>query len=680
MTKWFSRKNAAATLEYVMLIVILIGAVIVSRDYISRAIFGKWKTSMDSLSSGRQYDPQKTLECAFDPATGIWYDIKCAEAIVCAPTDQPCLFDRVNQCSPKCIDNEHPPICSRRTQCDRTPPAECGEVPDNCDGPPLQCGDCPNSGDHCNLTTHRCECAPKTTCDTGDCGAGVSDHCGGTITCPDLCSPGICSNNRCCSFQLACNPEQCGDIPRECGMGDLPCENPCSAEQVCFNNQCCTPQSCQPGQCGDIPNNGCGRPLHCEDPCTALGQRCNSMNQCECIPKTCGPQDCEEIQDNCTGIPINCKSCTVGTCVDNKCCPLRTTCNPGECSGPDVPDPDDGCQGTLTCPTCLSPKKCVVNAFGLNECCALESDELFCSKLEIQCGEAMGTDNCWLPRTVPECGPCSGSQVSSISGQRNPCPPPPHSCSIVGQQCCAPESDEDICSKLGRECGPVTAADNFIDNCGWPRTIAECGPCTGSQVCSISGQLNPCPPPPQSCSIVGQQCCAPESDADFCSRAGIECGQASGTDNCGHPRTVAECGPCINPEVCSIEVPSLVVGQQCCTPDSEAAICSQLGRECGAVTAADNFIDNCGWPRTVADCETVLGACSASEPVCSIPDQQCCSPESDADICSRLGKECGPASDAGRILTDNCGHARTINSCGSCPPWEPNCQNGQCEQ
>ena len=103
MKRFLKKKNAVAVLEYLMFIIIILGVAVVSQKYVTRAIFGKWKGSVDSLSFGRQYDPQKTLQCVFDPPTGIWYDVQCAEAIYCASWDNPCMINRINQCSPPCI-------------------------------------------------------------------------------------------------------------------------------------------------------------------------------------------------------------------------------------------------------------------------------------------------------------------------------------------------------------------------------------------------------------------------------------------------------------------------------------------------------------------------------------------------------------------------------------------------
>ena len=44
--------------------------------------------------------------------------------------------------------------------------------------------------------------------------------------------------------------------------------------------------------------------------------------------------------------------------------------------------------------------------------------------------------------------------------------------------------------------------------------------------------------------------CTPESDAAFCSRLAKNCGAVSGTDNCGAARTVSSCGSCTSPATC----------------------------------------------------------------------------------------------------------------------------------
>ncbi len=41
--------------------------------------------------------------------------------------------------------------------------------------------------------------------------------------------------------------------------------------------------------------------------------------------------------------------------------------------------------------------------------------------------------------------------------------------------------------------------------------------------------------------------CVSESDGDFCARMAAQCGNASGSDNCGRQRAVLDCGTCLAP-------------------------------------------------------------------------------------------------------------------------------------
>src|SRR6202171_6274492 len=56
---------------------------------------------------------------------------------------------------------------------------------------------------------------------------------------------------------------------------------------------------------------------------------------------------------------------------------------------------------------------------------------------------------------------------------------------------CAPESNVAFCTRVGKNCGSVTA----LDNCGTSRTVASCGTCAGVQTCSGAGVANVCGTP-----------------------------------------------------------------------------------------------------------------------------------------------------------------------------------------
>lgn len=101
---------------------------------------------------------------------------------------------------------------------------------------------------------------------------------------------------------------------------------------------------------------------------------------------------------------------------------------------------------------------------------------------------------------------------------------------------CRPESNEIFCGREGKACGVASGRDS----CGAPRSVSECGPCNSGLTCSATQQC-----------VVPDAGCQSESNATFCGRQGKACGAASGTDNCGAPRSVSECGPCSSGRTCS---------------------------------------------------------------------------------------------------------------------------------
>lgn len=80
--------------EYAILIIIIIGAFLVMRNYMQRGIFGNWGQTGQSFGFGRQYDPQKTIECAFDDESNLWYDKNCYTSLMtnldCSTGDTVC--------------------------------------------------------------------------------------------------------------------------------------------------------------------------------------------------------------------------------------------------------------------------------------------------------------------------------------------------------------------------------------------------------------------------------------------------------------------------------------------------------------------------------------------------------------------------------------------------------------
>jgi len=80
MFKFFHKKKALATIEYITLMVILLGVFVVFNTYIIRAMSGRWKSVGEGFDQFRQYDPKATTRCAYDPNfTNRWYNADCYE-------------------------------------------------------------------------------------------------------------------------------------------------------------------------------------------------------------------------------------------------------------------------------------------------------------------------------------------------------------------------------------------------------------------------------------------------------------------------------------------------------------------------------------------------------------------------------------------------------------------------
>jgi hypothetical protein len=177
-----------------------------------------------------------------------------------------------------------------------------------------------------------------------------------------------------------------------------------------------------------------------------------------------------------------------------------------------------------------------------------------------------------------------------------------------------------------------------------------------------------------------------ESNADFCARVGRnpECGEVSGTDICGNPRTVYSCGVCsVAGETCGGDGRPNKCGAAC--TETDAQFCARVGKNCGEVTGT-----SCGVTKTV-NC----GSSCPSGQTCGgggTPNKcgAACTPESDAKFCERKGKNCGRY-----VGLDNCDNPRTVESCGECTgnktcggggtanvcgnpdrPQEPKCESG----
>jgi hypothetical protein len=172
-------------------------------------------------------------------------------------------------------------------------------------------------------------------------------------------------------------------------------------------------------------------------------------------------------------------------------------------------------------------------AGGSGGSCSLESDVALCAQEGRECGETTVTDKCGDTRTIT-CGTCEAPLTCGGGGQPGMC----------GQDACEPESDQTLCADNGRLCGELTVTDG----CGESRTI-PCGSCTPPDTCGGGGQPGVCGHgvcDPESdetlCSNLGKEC-GQVSTVDACGeQRTVVCGTCSVGSSCGAGGTDGVCG------------------------------------------------------------------------------------------------------------------------------------------
>ena len=97
-----------------------------------------------------------------------------------------------------------------------------------------------------------------------------------------------------------------------------------------------------------------------------------------------------------------------------------------------------------------------------------------------------------------------------------------------------------------------------------------------------------------------------------------------------------------------------------CVPETDQQMCTRLGGSCDGLS----WWDNCGQYRSIGSCGTCPGPDAG---LATVPDvapfsPDACVAETDQQMCTRLGGSCG-----GLSWWDNCGQYRSIGSCGTCP-------------
>ncbi len=70
--------SGASVLEYVIVVLAVILALIAMRPYLKNAITGQYRKAGEGIGFFRQYDPKDTRACVKDEA-GFWYSRRCFE-------------------------------------------------------------------------------------------------------------------------------------------------------------------------------------------------------------------------------------------------------------------------------------------------------------------------------------------------------------------------------------------------------------------------------------------------------------------------------------------------------------------------------------------------------------------------------------------------------------------------
>ena len=86
-------KKGVSTVEYVMMTVAVLAAILIMRAFFIRGLGGRWKQAGDSIGFGRLYQPGVTKDCGylFDSGQGQgWFDQDQFDQCFADPTNGPC--------------------------------------------------------------------------------------------------------------------------------------------------------------------------------------------------------------------------------------------------------------------------------------------------------------------------------------------------------------------------------------------------------------------------------------------------------------------------------------------------------------------------------------------------------------------------------------------------------------
>ena len=275
-------KKAASTIEYAVLIIMILTSLFVMKDLFLRYFNGRWKSSGDTFAWGRQHKPGGTTACAYaqlTPTYGVWYDETCYDRAVtlCAAGDVACENVRKEDCGaaskdyccehgadepygntncngfssglPKAIDGKW----GSYSPCSATECGATGTQTQICDGPAPAAGGRPCGWDGSQPTTRSCPgtcpvrggwsdwspCNCNTLKQTRKCDSPPPSN--GGDTCPPTSQTNDGSSQDCSAGDIAVcaagkpvdgkwSDWKCGVCSKTCGTGQWDCTRTCDGQ------------------------------------------------------------------------------------------------------------------------------------------------------------------------------------------------------------------------------------------------------------------------------------------------------------------------------------------------------------------------------------------------------------------------------------------------------------------
>ncbi|MEI6437115.1 MAG: hypothetical protein WCO69_00020 [Candidatus Omnitrophota bacterium] len=113
MIKRRSKAKGFAVMEYILLLLVIIGGLTVFRGYFQRAYYGQMATTSETFAYGRQYSPDDTIACAFDDkasVNGVWYSEACYDHLFaqrnCKSSGSGCGNQLMLDCTAGCFNSQ----------------------------------------------------------------------------------------------------------------------------------------------------------------------------------------------------------------------------------------------------------------------------------------------------------------------------------------------------------------------------------------------------------------------------------------------------------------------------------------------------------------------------------------------------------------------------------------------